>query len=121
MIFQSLTFWTLLVGLLAFVLRYYFPAFPLDEVSILALVLFVLGLIGITPTLRSRGLRALATPPVINSLAFWQIVAGFVAFVLHFFAPSFPFGTEAILAVILFVLAAIGIKPELRARGVLPS
>ncbi len=40
MISQSLTFWTLLVGLVAFVLRWYFPAFPLDETTILALVLF---------------------------------------------------------------------------------
>lgn len=119
MIFQSLTFWTLLVGVIAFVLRWYFPTFPLDEVSILAAVLFVLGLIGITPTLRARGLRATLTPPVINSLAFWQLIAGFVAFVIHFFAPDFPFGAEAILAVILFVLGYIGITPELRARGLI--
>lgn len=121
MIFKSLTFWTLVVGVIAFVLRWFFPAFPLDEASILALVLFALGLIGITPTLRARGARALATPPVVNSLAFWQLVAGLVAFVIHFFAPDFPFQTEAILAVILFVLGYIGIKPELRARGILPS
>jgi len=119
MIFQSLTFWTLLIGVVAFALRWYFPNFPLDEVSILALVLFALGLIGITPTLRARGARALATPPVINSLAFWQLVAGFVAFVIHFFAPSFPFSAEIILGVILFVLGYIGINPELRARGLL--
>lgn len=119
MLFNSLTFWTLLVGLVAFVLRFYFPTFPLDEVSILALVLFVLGLIGITPTLRARGFRALASPPIINSLAFWQLVAGLVFFVIHFFAPSFPFTAQTILAVILFVLGYIGIKPELRARGLL--
>ena len=119
MIFQSLTFWTLVVGLLAFVLRWFFPAFPLDEVSILALVLFALGLIGITPTLRARGVRALATPLIINSLAFWQLVAGLLAFILHFLAPSFPFGTEIILGAILFVLGYIGITPELRARGLL--
>lgn len=121
MIFQSLTFWTLLVGLIAFALRWYFPTFPLDEMSILALVLFVLGLIGITPALRARGVRALVSPPVVNSLAFWQLVAGFVAFVIHFFAPDFPFQTETILAVILFVLGYVGITPELRARGILPS
>lgn len=119
MIFQSLTFWTLVVGLLAFILRWYFPAFPLDQVSILALVLFFLGLIGITPTLRARGVRALLTPPIINSLAFWQMVAGFVVFVIHFFAPDFPFSTETILAVILFVLAYFGIHSELRMRGLL--
>lgn len=121
MIFQSLTFWTLLVGVLAFALRWYFPAFPLDEASILALVLFLLGLIGITPTLRARGLRALVAPPIVNSLAFWQLVAGFLAFVVHFFAPDFPFSTETILAVILYILAVVGINPELRARGILPG
>lgn len=120
MIFQSLTFWTLLVGLIAFVTSWYFPAFPLDEASILALVLFFLGLIGITPALRARGARALVSPPVVNSLAFWQLVAGLVAFVIHFFAPDFPFETETILAVILFILGYVGITPELRARGVLP-
>lgn len=117
MIVNSLTFWTLLVGVAAFVIRWYFPTFPLDEVTILAAVLFVLGLIGITPTLRDRGLRALATPPVVNSLAFWQLVAGLAAFVLHFFAPAFPFDQSAILGVILFVLGLVGIVPELRARG----
>lgn len=117
MIFNSLTFWTLLVGLLGFVLRWYLPAFPLDEVSILALVLFALGLIGIVPTVRSNGFRALGSVPVVNSLAFWQLVAGFVAFVIHFFAPAFPFSNETILAVILFVLGYVGITPELRARG----
>jgi len=119
MIFQSLTFWTLLVGLLAFALRWYFPAFPLDEISILALVLFLLGLIGITPTFRARGFRMLFTVPIVNSLAFWQIVAGFVAFVIHFFAPTFPFSTDIILGVILFVLGYVGITPELRVRGLL--
>jgi uncharacterized membrane protein YqjE len=119
MIFQSLTFWTLVVGLLAFLARWYFPAFPLDEASILAAVLFVLGLIGIYPTLKARGFRALALPPVITSLAFWQLVAGLAAFVIHFFAPDFPFETETILAVILFILAAIGIRPELQVRGLL--
>ena len=119
MLFQSLTFWTLLVGLIAFAVRWYFPTFPLDETSILAVVLFVLGLIGIVPTLRAHGVRALVSPPIVNSLAFWQLVAGFVAFVLHFFAPSFPLGTDIILGVILFVLGYVGIHPELRARGIL--
>src|SRR5690606_1877678 len=89
MIFNSLTFWTLLVGLIAFVINYYSPTFPLGEASILALVLFVLGLIGITPTLQARGARALVSPPIVNSLAFWQMVAGLVAFILYFFAPDF--------------------------------
>lgn len=115
MIYKSLNFWTLLAGLAAFVLRFYFPAFPLDEVAILSLVLFALGLIGVAPTFRALGLAAI--PPIFNSLAFWQLVAGFLAFVIHFFAPDFPFTNEALLAFALFVLGWFGIHPELRARG----
>jgi NADH:ubiquinone oxidoreductase subunit K len=116
MIFKSLTFWTLIAGLAAFVARWYFPAFPFDAVTILAAILFVLGLIGVVPQLRA--VRAL-TPPVVNSLAFWQLVAGVVVFILHFFAPSFPFDSAAILAFVLFVLGFFGVHPELRARGLL--
>lgn len=119
MIFQSLTFWTLLVGVIAFAVRWYFPAFPLDQATILSAVLFVLGLIGITPTLRARGFRALVSAPIVHSLAFWQLVAGLVFFVIRFFAPSFPLSPEVILGVILFVLGYVGITPELRMRGLL--
>lgn len=114
MIFNSLTFWTLLVGLLGFVVRFYFPQFPLDDVSILALVLFVLGLIGVVPSVRAKGAL---TSSIVNSLAFWQLVAGFLVFVIHFFAPSFPFGVENVLAVFLFILGYFNIHPELRSRG----
>ncbi len=116
MISRSLTFWTLLAGLLAFIARWYFPTFPLDSVSILALILFVLGLIGIVPQLRAQGAL---TGSIVNSLAFWQLVAGFVAFVLHFFAPTFPFDQAGILGSILFVLAIFNIYPELRVRGLI--
>jgi len=113
MLYQSLQFWTLLVGIVAFVLRYYLPAFPLSEEAILSLVLFVLGLIGVVPQFRAKA----AIPGIFNSLAFWQLVAGFVSFIITFFAPSFPFGFEAILALFLFVLGFFGVYPELRARG----
>ena len=116
-IFKSLTFWTLIVGLIAFVVKFYQPEFPLSEVNILALVLFVLGLIGVTPTFRAAGLRGAFAGGIANVLAFWQLVAGFVIFVITYFAPTFPFTTETLLGVILFVLAFFGIKPELRAKG----
>jgi uncharacterized membrane protein YqjE len=116
MISKSLTFWTLVAGLVAFVLRWYFPTFPFDAVTILAAILFALGLIGVVPQLRAQ--RAL-TAPVVNSLAFWQLIAGLVIFVLHFFAPSFPFDQMAVLAFFLFVLGFFGIHPELRARGLI--
>jgi hypothetical protein len=56
MIFQSKIFWTLVAGLIAFVAKFFYPAFPLDEVQILALVVFVLNSFGINPELRARGL-----------------------------------------------------------------
>jgi hypothetical protein len=116
MISKSLTFWTLLAGLLAFVARWYFPTFPFDSVSILALIIFALGLIGVVPQFRAQGAL---TSSIVNSLAFWQLVAGFVAFILHFFAPSFPFDQVAILAFIVFVLGWFNIHPELRIRGLI--
>jgi len=53
---KSKIFWTLVAGLLAYVIKLFLPAFPLDEVGILALIVFILGLFNIVPELRSRGL-----------------------------------------------------------------
>ena len=53
---KSKIFWTLVAGLIAFVAKNQVPTFPLTEVEILALILFVLNLFGITPELRARGL-----------------------------------------------------------------
>ena len=55
-VLKSRMFWTLVVGLLVYVVKLFLPAFPLSEENILAVVIFVLGLFGITPELRSRGL-----------------------------------------------------------------
>lgn len=116
-IYKSLTFWTLLAGLAAFVARFYVPAFPLSEANILALVLVVLGLIGVVPTLQVRGVRGALASGIITVLAFWQLVAGLVWFVLSYFAPALPFSTETILGVILFILSLFNIRPELRLRA----
>lgn len=119
MIFKSLTFWTLIAGLLAFVAKFYFPTFPLDAAGILAAILFVLGLIGVVPAFRAMGVRGAVAGGIVNSLAFWQLIAGLLFFVLRFFAPSFPFDQGVILGVIVFILGWFGVKPELRARGLL--
>jgi hypothetical protein len=113
MIYNSLTFWTLLVGLIGFAIRFYYAAFPLDNVSILALVLFALGLIGVVPAVRARGALE---GDIIHSLAFWQLVAGFLVFVVHFFAPALPIDNVIILGIIMYVLSWFGVKPELKAR-----
>lgn len=115
MILKSLTFWTLVAGLLAFVVKFFMPTFPLDATGILALVLFLLGLFGVVPAVRS----AIGAGSILTSLAFWEMVVGLIAFVVHQFMPSFPLDTAALLGIILFILGLFGIKPELRARGLI--
>jgi len=115
---SSLQFWTMIAGLLAFVAKFFYPNFPLDETQILSAVLFLLGLIGVVPTLAARG--AIADDfPILKSLPFWTLIAGLVGFIVHYFFPEFPFDQTAILAGIVFILNQFGIRPELRARGIL--
>ena len=121
-IFKSLVFWTLIVGVVAFVVKFFVPTFPFDETQIMAAVLFVLGLFGIVPTARfaakARGALAVAPSDILKSLPFWTLIAGLVAFVVHFFFPTFPFAQDAILGFIVFILGLFQVNPELRARGV---
>lgn len=116
-ILNSLPFWQLVVGLVSFVISYYFPNFPLGSDYLLPLFLFVLGLFGIVPTVAQLGMRGALAGGIVNVLAFWQLVAGFIWFVIAYYAPTFPFSTETILGVILFVLQWFQIKPELQARA----
>ena len=118
MIFQSLQFWVLLAGLLAFVARFFFPAFPLDEAQILAAALFLLGLLGVTPSVqRAFSNRSVTGLDLFHSKAFWTLLAGLVSFVIHYFAPEFPLDQAALLGIIIFVLGQFGIIPELWERG----
>jgi hypothetical protein len=57
--------------------------------------------------------------PLYKSKIFWTLVAGLVAFVAKFYAPTFPFSEVEILAAIIFVLNLFKIEPELRARGLM--
>lgn len=119
-IYKSIRFWTLVVGVVAFPARYYLPTFPLDDAGILALIVFILGLIGVVPEVRLIGLRAsVITTRIVDSLAFWQLVAALAYFTLNYFAPDLPLDEVAILAVIVLVLSLFGITPELRARGLI--
>jgi uncharacterized membrane protein YqjE len=117
MLIQSVAFWTLIVGLLAFVVKFFSPSFPFDETQILAAVLFVLGLFGVIPSVRAKGFAAVGAGSILKSLQFWTMVCGLVSFVIHYFAPSFPFAESAILAFVVYVLGFFQITPELRARG----
>jgi hypothetical protein len=119
MLVKSLAFWTLVAGVIAFVAKFFAPALPFDATQILAAILFVLGLAGVVPTLRARVYgRALVAPAdILKSLPFWTMVTGLVSFIVHFYAPAFPFEQSAILALVVYVLGFFQITPELRARG----
>lgn len=121
-ILKSRLFWVLVVGLLTFVAKFFLPTFPFDETQVLAAVLFILGLFGVVPaaqaSARMRGaLATVGAGDILKSLPFWTLVAGLVAFVVNFFAPTFPFAQDAILGFIVFILGLFQINPELRARG----
>ena len=115
-IFKSLTFWTLVVGVLAFVAKFFLPAFPLDNQGILSLILFLLGLVNIVPTAR---LISATFSDLLKSLHFWTMLTGLVSFVIHYFAPTFPMDAAAILTVVLIILGLFNINPELRLRKII--
>jgi hypothetical protein len=123
MIFKSLVFITMLVGLVFFVLKFFLPTFPLDQTQILALVLFLMGLFGIVPEARVRTAMGVTAwdsfKALISSMSFWTLVAGVLAFALHYYAPTFPISESAILAMIVYILGFFQINPELKARGLL--
>jgi hypothetical protein len=118
---SNLQFVTLIAGFLAYVATFFYPEFPLDEEQILAAVLFLLGLIGIYPTV-----RAIRNPLVddytlvdlFKSLAFWTLVAGLLGFIIRYYKPDFPYADAVILSVIVFLLNQVGIKPEARSAEV---
>jgi uncharacterized membrane protein HdeD (DUF308 family) len=53
---KSLQFWSLLAGLISFVVHFYSPTFPFVEAEILALIVYVLSLFDVTPQLRAYNL-----------------------------------------------------------------
>lgn len=116
---NSLAFWTAVVALLSFVLKFFWPDFPFDNEQVLAAILFLLGLVGIYPQFMQRRLLGLTFGDLVKSKAFWTLVAGLGAFVVHFYSPDFPLDEAAILALIVYVLAQFGVVPELRQRGIL--
>lgn len=117
----KLQFWTLVVALATFVAKYFYPNLPLSEADILAGVLFLLGLIGVVPTIQAVFGKRLGflVSDIFKSKAFWVLVAGLVGFVLRFYAPQFPYSDAVILAVVIFILNQLGINPELRWFGLL--
>lgn len=116
---KSKAFWTLLVGVVAFAARWYWPTFPLTEGQILSLVFFVLGFFQIYPSLRASGLRAFTSPPIYSSLAFLELVAGLAAFVIQTLQPGSPVTKEMVLMAFALVLGLLGVSVELRERGLI--
>ena len=55
-IYKSKVFWTLVAGVFAFVVKYFFPSVEISEVQILAAIVLVLNSFNVTPELRARGL-----------------------------------------------------------------
>jgi di/tricarboxylate transporter len=53
---KSLAFWKAAAYVVAALVAYFFPTYQLTDVMVLALVLSVLQLMGVTPELRARGL-----------------------------------------------------------------
>lgn len=112
---SNLQFLTLVAGFFAYVATFFFPDFPLDEQEILAGVLFLLGLIGIVPTVRAIRNPAIAgytIKDLFRSLAFWTLVAGLLGFVIRYYKPDFPYTDAVILSVLIWLLNQFGINPE---------
>lgn len=114
-IYLSYVFWTLVAGILAFVAKFFWPAFPFTNAEILSLILFILGLFKVIPAARAR----LAASSIFLSLDFWKMVVGLISFVILYFVPTFPFDASTILTAVLFILALFDIRPELRLRRII--
>jgi NADH:ubiquinone oxidoreductase subunit K len=117
MLFKSLAFWTIVAGAIVGVAKLLNPAFPIDAVTLLLDILFVLSIVGIVPTVR----RSLVPSDIFKSLAFWQLIVSLVGFTLRFVFPTLPAEVTdvVLLSLVVFVLGFFGVNPELRARGLL--
>lgn len=115
----KLQFWTLVAGLVAYVAKYFYPDLPITANDILSGVLFLLGLIGVIPTV--QGIRkskyGATISDLFKSLAFWTLVAGLLGFVVRYYASNFPYSDAVILSVIIFLLNRVGINPQLLIMG----
>ena len=113
-ILSSLTFWTLVAGMVAFVAKFLAPGFPFTAEQILAALVFLLGLVNIKPTMQRL---ALEVGDILHVKAFWVMIVGIVGFVVRYYFPTFPLDDVTILAIVIFVLGLFQINPELRGRG----
>ena len=54
-LWHSLAFWTLVAGVVEYLVHAYIPSFPLDQINVLAVILYVLSDVGIVPQLKMLG------------------------------------------------------------------
>ena len=52
---------------------------------------------------------------LLKSLKFWSLVAGLLLFVAQAYAPDFPLDENSVLKIVLLILGALHIEPEIRA------
>lgn len=53
---------------------------------------------------------------IIERLRFWTLLTTLAAYVISYYVPTFPFGPDVLLQVVLVVLALFGVTVELRVR-----
>lgn len=56
---------------------------------------------------------------LVKSKVFWGLLAQLIAFISQAYFPQVPFTAELFLSIVGVVLAALGIVPELKARGLM--
>lgn len=56
---------------------------------------------------------------LVKSKVFWGLLAQLIAFIAQAYFPQVPFTAELFLQIVGVVLAALGVVPELKARGLI--
>lgn len=109
---HKLQFWTLLVGVIGYAVRFFYPDFPLDNEQILAGVLLLLGLIGVVPTVRAIRAKVYGATwkDLLTSLPFLSLVSGLIGFVVRYYQPDFPFSDAVIFSVVAWFVARLTVE-----------
>lgn len=111
MIIGSKAFWMALIAVVLFVIKFFFPTFPFDAVAIYSVVVFVLSFFGVVPQLRAISRRALTWVDLLNSAPFWMLLVALISYVVHFYFPTFPLDEALLGALVIWLLAQVGINP----------
>lgn len=114
---------TIVAGLLLAALKAFFPTIPLTEEQIVLVVTFLLGLFGIVVQVRARAKLRQLDPNggnvILNSKAFWLLIASVLSLVVTSFFPDFPIAQVDIAGVLLWLVAQAGLNPQFRAQGLM--